>query len=73
MVMLANDYGKSVCVALGIDPDKVRRVVIDATANEPVRVYIDYFGGPELFTVRLPTTEVEIVTNTEADTVEATV
>lgn len=60
MPILANDYGTAVCKALGVEPKNVRRVVVDATAGEALRVYIDYFGGPELLDIQLPTSEVEV-------------
>jgi len=64
MATKADDYGTAICEALNIDPNKVRRVVIDATAGELLRVYIEYYGGPELVTIKLPATEIEVVDNT---------
>lgn len=63
MATSSNDYGTAICKVMGIDPSKVSRVVVDAKVGEPLRVYMEMLGSPELVTVKLPTTDVEIVTN----------
>lgn len=62
-IALANDFGKQICEALGIDTKKtrVRRVVLDAEVDEPIKVYIELFGTERLLDLKLPTSAVEVV------------
>lgn len=63
-IITSDSYAIEVCKQMGIDHANVRRVVIDATASEPLRVYIERFGGDELLRVKLPPpAQVELVTN----------
>lgn len=63
MAMLSDGYAIAVCKALGVDSNKVRRVVIDATANEPLRVYLDFYANLDPLQVKLPSGDIEIVTS----------
>lgn len=60
MLTSSNEYGAAICKAMGVDPNKVSRVVVDAKEGEPLRVYMEMFGGHELVTVNLPTGDIEI-------------
>lgn len=68
-IVTAADYADQLLEALGIDNKitMVRRIVIDVTVGEPVRVYLEAFGTNRLLTVKLPVTDIEIVTNGKAN------
>lgn len=58
-------YAMQLCEALGIDTSKgfASRIVIDVRAGEHVRVYVEMAGTDALLDLKLPTSEIEIVTN----------
>jgi len=62
-IITGNEYGMKLCEALGIDPikTKVKRIVLDVQANEPVRVYVELFGTNGLLDIQLPTSGIEVV------------
>ncbi len=64
-IVKGDTYGEEICKALGIDMSKgkVRRIVIDVRVSEAVRVYLEMFGTDELVNVKLPTTDIEIMTS----------
>ena len=49
-----NERVELVLSKLGIDAGKADSVVIDCNVNEPLKIYLTYFGGEELLEVRPP-------------------
>jgi len=49
-----------ICEAQGVDPARVRRVVVDACYNDVVRVYIEMNGTRRLLGVNLSDLDIEV-------------
>lgn len=60
MPILADKYIIAMCEALGVDPNKTRRFVIDATAGEVLTAHIEMHPGAELLDIALPVTETKV-------------
>lgn len=52
--ILADDFVIKWATALGIDADRVRRVVIDAEAGNAIMVYVEQYGTDELLHLDVP-------------------
>ena len=50
-VLMSWAFFPIICEALGIKMDKVRRIILDATVLEPVRVYVELLGDQQLLTI----------------------
>jgi hypothetical protein len=48
MAELANEFGKAMCEALGIDPGLVRRISVTANAQELLEVHVQVVFVPSL-------------------------
>lgn len=45
------EFGKKLLKELGLENQKVTRIIIDVQVNEPVRLYIERFGSRRLLDV----------------------
>jgi hypothetical protein len=65
----SEEYAKKVCKALGIESNRVRRILIDAKVGDVLRVYVEYVGVSEIMDIDLPfadkTPEVTLVNGTQ--------
>lgn len=50
-VILARDLIPVLCKALGIEDGKVKRIVIDATYDDVVRVFVEHLGDSRMLTI----------------------
>lgn len=50
----SDDYAIKICEALGIESNRVRRVVIDAKAGETLKVYVELVGVSQTVDIPLP-------------------
>lgn len=66
-IIRADAFMELLAPALGIDLARVRRIVIDCTAREPVRFYVEHFGDERLLGVILPSIPPEQLTTAKAD------
>lgn len=63
--LLAHEYGVKVCEALGLDPMKTQRIVIDIPVHGVVKVHVELLGTRELLNVVPLAGAVAIVTTAE--------
>ena len=52
--IIANRYLDEVCEAIGLLPEHTTRIIIDAKAGEPVRLYASLIGTEELVKLSPP-------------------
>ena len=52
-IINAHELGPKICEVLDIDPNKVGRLIldIDATATEPIRVYVELLADERMLSV----------------------
>ena len=43
--------GELICQAIGINPDQVRRVIVDCEAENLIMVYVEMYGGKALLDI----------------------
>jgi hypothetical protein len=66
-IIRGDKWAAEFLVAIGQDPTKNRRVIIDCEVGQPVRIYLENFGDERLYNVRMPPLEVvQAVTSKEA-------
>jgi hypothetical protein len=64
--ILGEEWGRSLAEALGIDPDKTSRIVIDVRPREPIKVYVEKIATERLLNLSPPSIEwCEIETKTD--------
>lgn len=49
----------AVGLAVGVPIGKARRIIIDATVGEPLRVYVEFLGDTRMLDLELPTVAIE--------------
>jgi hypothetical protein len=47
-VITGDKLGAAICEAMGIDPSKVQRVIVDAEVGQPAKVYFQMVGDERL-------------------------
>lgn len=47
----SRELSLQICKALGLDPGKTRRIVIDLSTNEPVTVYAEMYGDQKMLEI----------------------
>ena len=52
--IVANNYLDEICEAIGIPANRTTRIIIDAKAGEPVRLYASLIGTEELVKLSPP-------------------
>jgi len=50
-IMLADDLGKKLCEALGIEVDQVLRLTIELEPTQPIRVSVEMVGDASLMDI----------------------
>lgn len=51
-IVVANlDVGKTICNALGVDSDMVRRIIIDINIEYPVVAYVEMYGSEKILDI----------------------
>jgi hypothetical protein len=46
------EISKQLCGALGLDPNLVRRIVLDFGANDPVTAYVEMYGDERMLDIQ---------------------
>jgi len=53
-IAMADEYISGLCEQLGEDPSTIHRIVIDATAGDVIRLYIERYTGEGRLVLTLP-------------------
>ena len=53
-IIQGNPFHERLCAALGIDPKKTRRIVLDVSVDDAISVYIEQYGDERLLDLELP-------------------
>jgi len=56
-VIIANEVINQVCEAVGVDPMRCQRIIIDLQVQDIPRVYVQMIGDDSLLTVTPPVAE----------------
>ena len=56
-----NEFLLYLCKQLGLEWQKISRIVIDAQYNAVVRVYIEKVGDERLLSVNIPSSDIEVI------------
>ena len=65
-LLVGDDFIKKVCVSVGENPADVRRVVIDASWDSVVMVFVERYGMKELLEVSIPESAIKVEVSLEA-------
>lgn len=53
-IIIGREWARRVCEALGLDAQRVRRIVVDAQPDEALHVYVEYLGDERMLSVSFP-------------------
>jgi hypothetical protein len=65
-LLVGDDFIKKVCESVGENPADVRRVVIDASWDSVVMVFVERYGMKELLEVSIPESAIKVEVSLEA-------
>jgi len=66
-IIRSDEVTVEVCKALGLDPGKVRRVVLDLNINEPLTAYVEMYGDERFLDIQWTLDGAMIVTQEETE------
>lgn len=53
-IIRGNPFLERLCAALGLDPAKTRRIVLDVSVSDAITVYTEQYGDEQLLDLDLP-------------------
>lgn len=57
--IISDAFMDAVGAAVGVPIGKARRIIIDSTVGEPLRVYVEFIGDTRMLDLELPTVAIE--------------
>jgi len=51
-IFRSDEVAVGICKALGISPDRVRRVVLDCDISEPLKAYVEMYGDERFLNIQ---------------------
>lgn len=57
--IISDAFMDAVGLAVGVEVGKARRIIVDATVGQPLRVYVEFLGDTRMLDLQLPTVAIE--------------